>query len=197
MEQQRGEDWPKGLSAEAYLKWVEGRAGRFELVDGVPVMMAPERLLHAQVKRDAFLALHRAIADQEVVGCEAYVDGVSFQVSDDTVFEPDASVYWGERLPGDQVLVPDLIVVVEVISPSSHAVDTGKKYTGYMGVPGPRHYLVIDPRKRLVVHHRKDEAGEVRSSILSSGAFDLDPPGITIRVEDLFADLDPPVHGDG
>ena len=38
------------MDVDAFLVWAEGRDGRWELRDGLPVMMAPERAIHALTK---------------------------------------------------------------------------------------------------------------------------------------------------
>jgi len=38
------------MDVDAFLAWAEGREGRWELRDGQPVMMSPERALHALTK---------------------------------------------------------------------------------------------------------------------------------------------------
>jgi Uma2 family endonuclease len=40
----------KLMTVEEFLPWAEGKEGRWELHDGVPVMMSPERSLHAETK---------------------------------------------------------------------------------------------------------------------------------------------------
>ena len=36
----------KLMTVEEFLPWAEGKDGRWELHDGVPVMMSPERAVH-------------------------------------------------------------------------------------------------------------------------------------------------------
>ena len=38
------------MDVDVFLAWAEGREGRWELRDGQPVLMAPERALHALTK---------------------------------------------------------------------------------------------------------------------------------------------------
>jgi len=80
--------------------------------------------------------------------------------------------------------------VVEVASLSSERSDVGTKLVEYFSVPSIRHYLVVVPEKRTVVHHFRPEAGDIRTQIVPDGALALDPPGIAIQVPALFAELD-------
>ena len=45
------------MDVDAFLAWADGRPGRWELRDGQPVMMAPERAAHALTKYAAQKAL--------------------------------------------------------------------------------------------------------------------------------------------
>ena len=49
------------MDVEAFLVWADGRDGRWELRDGRPVMMAPERAIHALTKYAMQKSLEAAI----------------------------------------------------------------------------------------------------------------------------------------
>lgn len=190
---------PGRMTADEFLAWsMDQPSGRFELVDGKVFVMAPERVDHCLAKGEAFFALRGAVRASGLE-CEVFGDGMAVQVSDDVVYEPDVQVRCGLRLPDDAILVPDPLVVVEVLSPSTRAVDTGKKLTGYFALPSVRHYLVLDIKDRTVVHHRRgDEGGRIETRIhrapgpegepAPGGGADLilDPPGLTLRLANLF-----------
>jgi len=53
-------------------------------------------------------------------------------------------------------------------------------------VPSIEHYLVVDPDKRLVIHHARGQADVVATRILSEGGLRLDPPGFELEVAELF-----------
>jgi Uma2 family endonuclease len=177
------------LTADEFIAWaMEQPSGRYELVDGVVHTMAPERVNHARVKADVYVALRAAISPS-VLPCEAIIDGVGVEVDDRTVYEPDVMVRCGPYAPGEAVKVNDPVVVVEVISPSSGSIDTGVKLEGYFSLPSVRHYLVINPRSRVVAHHRRDDEGAIGVRLLRDGILALDPPGIEVAVADLFASI--------
>jgi Uma2 family endonuclease len=174
------------MSSDEFLRWAEAQPrGRFELVAGEVVAMAPERSAHNDAKQFAWLALHRAITEAGLP-CYAKGDGMAVEVDDTTVYEPDALVYCGERMDPDATRVPPPIIVVEVTSPSTRQVDTGTKLTDYFRLALVAHYLVVRTDRRQVIHHRRIGAAEIFTQVHASGPIALDPPGITIRVEDLF-----------
>ena len=115
---------------------------------------------------------------------------MAVRVDDRTVYEPDASLRCGPRLSNDVVLFDDPVVVVEVVSPSSRGIDAGAKLADYFRLPSVRHYLVVEPQARRVIHHRRAEEGEIATRVLDAGdALALDPPGIEVRLADFFASI--------
>jgi len=54
-------------------------------------------------------------------------------------------------------------------------------------VPSVQHYLVIETRRRLVLHHRRGTEGEVVTRFLAAGRFHLDPPGIEVEIAEPVA----------
>jgi Uma2 family endonuclease len=56
----------------------------------------------------------------------------------------------------------------------------------YFQIPSVVHYLIVHPTKRAVIHHRREESGGIATRILASGAIPLDPPGISVTVEEFY-----------
>lgn len=179
----------KRLTADAFIDWAMAQpTGRYELVAGEVVAMSPERVGHARVKFAAPRALDRAVRDARLA-CEVFPDGVSVVIDDATVYEPDALLRCGAPLDREALRVPDPVVVVEVLSPSTRAADLGGKLDGYFRLASVRHYLIVKTATRSVIHHWRDDAGDLRTASLTGGALALDPPGLRLDVEALFADL--------
>ena len=142
-------------------------------------------LFRSRVKARVFNALADGI-ERGGLACEAFPDGMAVQVSADTVYEPDAQVRCGPPLPGDEVKILDPVVVVEVLSPSTRAYDAGAKLAGYLRMPSVRHYLLLDTKGRLVIHHERSANGDIATRIAHEGLVRLDPPGIALDVAGLF-----------
>jgi Uma2 family endonuclease len=177
------------FTADEFIAWaLEQPEGRFELDNGAVVAMAPERIGHGRAKNRTLRALETAIAARGL-GCEAHPDGATVRIDDRTVYEPDALVRCGPPLPGDAIEATDPIIVVEVVSPSSRGIDRGVKLAGYFSLPSVRHYLIVDTDKRVVIHHRRDEEGQIGVRIFRDGPLTFDPPGLTIEVQDIFGGL--------
>jgi Uma2 family endonuclease len=174
------------MKVPEFLAWVnEQLDGRYELVDGEIIAMAPERVRHALVKHAAARALEDAI---RVAGlpCTVFPDGVTVVINENTTREPDASVQCGVNPNLDALTIEAPMIVVEVASPSSERFDLGALLVEYFSVPSIRHYLVILPQKGAVVHHRRNEGADIATRIAHDGAIALDPPGLTVAVAALL-----------
>jgi len=173
------------MTVDEFLGWSAGQPGRWELFDGVPVAMSPERVIHGEVKYRVARALDTAI-EKTGVPCQFVLDSAAVRIDAHRSYQPDALVYCGAPVPGDAVEVPNPVVVVEVLSPSNAMQDLRDKLQGYFRVPSIRHYLIVDPDKRLVIHHARGDGDVIATRIVSDGVLSLDPPGITLLAADLF-----------
>lgn len=173
------------MTVDEFLAWAEGRQGRYELYNGIVYAMAPERAGHAEVKHAVASALATAIARAKIQ-CWMLPDGMTVRVDKDTAHEPDALVYCGTKLPSTTIEVPAPVIVVEVLSPSTRHIDASAKLAGYFRLPSTRHYLIVDPDKRVVIHHARGEGDAILTRIVKSGTLDLSPPGLKVPVGRFF-----------
>ena len=134
------------FTVEEYLAWANAQAERqrSELINGQIVAMAPERIKHAKVKLAVAIALKAAVV-RSGLPCHVLADGPTVRIDDHTAYEPGALVYYGQELPGDSLVVPNPVIIVEVLSPTTMHTDTSAKLIGYFKLPSVQHYLIIDP----------------------------------------------------
>jgi Uma2 family endonuclease len=111
---------------------------------------------------------------------------MTVRIDNHTAYEADALVYCGERLKRGSMIVPNPVIVVEVLSPTTRHSDTSAKLIGYFKVTSVRHYLVIDPDARTITHHSRAADGTMSAQTLTAGALRLDPPGIEVALTDFF-----------
>jgi len=175
-----------GMTVEDFLAWLEDRPRkpRYELIAGEPVEMSPERVRHSIVKNRIWRALDDALVSSGLP-FTAIGDGVGVRADDYTVFEPDASVAADGSLDDDGVFAPEPVIVVEVLSPSTAMRDASVKLEAYFRVPTIAHYLVIDPDRAVVFHHRR-ALEKIETEIHRQGRLRLEPPGVEVEVGDFF-----------
>lgn len=177
---------PGPMNVEQFYAWVDQQPkGRYELNRGEVIAMAPELIGDARAKLAAVIALRDAIKAAGLP-CEAFVDGVGLRVSDDTVYIPDASVNCGGVVANENRHLPEPIIVVEVTSPSTARFDTFDKLNDYFLMPSIQHYIQINMKRQAVFHHRRQDDGRILSALIRAGSLTLDPPGLTLRIENLL-----------
>ena len=173
------------MTADAFIAWAmdQPEGLHYELCNGEVVAMAPERTVHTRIK----FRVARRLADAvEALGlpCEVFADGQSVVIDQTTVYEPDALIQCGARVPDDGLGVPDPLVVIEVLSPSTRSRDEGRKLIDYFRLASVQHYVVLRPGDRVIIHHARHRDGTILTRIIHDGTLHLDPPGITIT--DVF-----------
>ena len=176
------------VTVDDYIAWALDRPGRYELQDGRVLAMAPERIGHALVKTAVFAALREAIK-RTALPCHAVPEGPAIRVDDQTAFIPDALVYCGPPLPPAVAEVPNPVIVVEVLSPSTERRDRTIKVAGYARVASLRHYLIVDPDARSVLHLSRQGGELTEIPSMPGGDLRLDPPGLVIAGQAFFDDL--------
>ena len=178
----------KRMTVEEFLVWSQAQEGRWELQDGEPLAMSPERIAYLETKFTAATALKNAL-DRAQAPCRAVPDGATVRIAASTAFEPDALVYCGPRLPPDATEIPNPLIVVEVLSPGTAVRDHGAKLEGYFSLSSVMHYLILDADSRKAIHHKRGQGDVIEARILSDGVLRLNPPGLDIPVVDMFAPL--------
>src|SRR5262245_42667840 len=103
---------PGRMTVAEYLDWTSSQArGRYELVRGEVVAMAPERAQHNVIKLEVALALRSAVKRSRVP-CTVFTDGMTVVIDNEHAREPDAAVQCGVPFdPSTTVLEAPLIVV--------------------------------------------------------------------------------------
>jgi Uma2 family endonuclease len=173
------------MTVDEFLAWAVEQPGRHELVDGAVYAMAPEGARHAEVKFAVQAALLASIRERSRP-CFMLPDGMTVRIDETTAYEPDALVYCGQKLARSAVDVPNPTIVVEVLSPSTGRIDASAKLAGYFRLPSVAHYLIVDPMRPLVLHHARQSDDTILTRIVTEGAIELAPPGLTLRVDDLY-----------
>ena len=177
------------MTAEDFLAWdlkqPKSEAGKIELADGLVIRQPSERIIHVEVKAALAAVLRDAVARAEVP-CFGLSDGAAVRIAPNKVYKPDGLVYCAPRLPPETVEIPNPIIIFEVLSEDSLKRDHGDKVEAYFDLPSVQHYLIVDPERRAIVHHRRGPDDDLLTRIRKSGRLRFDPPGIEIDVAAVF-----------
>jgi Uma2 family endonuclease len=145
-----------------YLSWPEEE--RWEIIDGVPHMMAPPSRIHQEILTELLTQFSNYLREKP---CKVYPApfGVRLPIGNEksdqeitTVVEPDIVVVCDPSKLDDQGCkgAPDLII--EIISPSSVKNDMLKKFNRYEKA-GVKEYWIVEPSGKIVTVFMLGENG--------------------------------------
>lgn len=120
------------------------------------------------------------------LSCIVYTDGMTVETTPGRGRGPDAIVSVGPPEDPKAKIVPDPLILVEVISPDSYTRDMTTKLAEYAHIPTVRHYVVVDLEARLIIQHRLTDEGTIVTRPLAEGELQLDPPGLVIPIARVF-----------
>jgi len=178
---------PTRMTVDEFLTWaVRQEQGRFELFDGRVIMQQPQNWGHAELCVRIYNALAAAIQRSGAPFYAAPV-GMTVRITKKSAFEPDALVAPLPKPARMDLEIPNPVLVVEVLSPSTKKRDRTDKLAGYFKVPTIAHYLLVDPETSQIVWHRRAAGGATQPPVVvREGSLALDPPGIELAVAEIF-----------
>jgi Uma2 family endonuclease len=147
--------------------------------------MSPEGAGLAEKKAAVHAALLAAIRARGLA-CYALPDGMTVRIDDVTAYEPDAVVYCGAKLAPSAIEVPEPVIVVEVLSPSTRHIDLSAKLGDYFRQPSIAHSLIVDPERPRLVHHARDQGETILTRIITQGHIRLEPPGLELEMAEIY-----------
>ncbi len=177
------------MSADKYLVWEPTQEQRYEYWDGEVVAMSGGTRNHNRVCLNFFKLLDNALADRS---CEVYIVDVKVQVEPgQKYFYPDVVVTCDERdAYGSKLRDPQLVqfpcLIIEVLSPSTEAVDRGKKFAKYRQSPTLQEYVLVQVAQPGIEVFRRNEQGKW---VLSEYSLDEILPLESVDVEIAIAHL--------
>ena len=174
----------KAMTQQEFFHWAEAQDARYEF-DGVqPVAMTGGSLRHSRLTGN----INRQLANRlDGSGCVPLGPDAGVATVGDTVRYPDAVVTCS-KLDDLGRLVPNPVVVFEVISPSSIRIDRMVKLREYGAVPTIRRYVIVESDAATVTVLSRDGAEEpFRAAALGEDdILNLPEIGIEIPVAAIY-----------
>ena len=163
---------------------------RYELIDGVPYMMAPgPTRLHQTVVGRLFNQLFNYLNGKP---CEVFVSPFDVRLNankyDNTVVQPDIVVVCDKSKLDDKGCkgVPDM--VIEVLSQSSMRRDKVLKFKKYQQT-GVREYWIVDPDSKTISAHVLENGRYTTSEYGKTGMVPVHVLlGCSINAQEVFAE---------
>jgi Uma2 family endonuclease len=176
------------ITADEFLAMDFSTDRKFELEDGVIVMMTGGTIAHAWVKGNIFAWLRATLRGS---GCRPFDSDAAVQVSATELRYPDVSIDCSgvplEDLMEQRVLAAPT-AVIEVLSPSTTTLDQGTKLEEYKRVPSIRTIAFVDPVNEMCrTVERQSETGWLDRIFSGTSGIAIPSLDLTIPHVEIFA----------
>ena len=176
------------MSLDEFLAWEREQPMRYEYAGGAATMMTGGSLDHSTIASNLWTVLNQLLRPRN---CRAF-RGDAKVIANNSIRYPDLSVTCS-LVRGSDDIVPEPLLVVEVISPSTEREDRGRKKFDYMATPSIRQYAIVEQEERRVDLYTRTNDGWINEVVTGEASLDLSSLGIVLSLAALYEDteLDP------
>jgi Uma2 family endonuclease len=173
------------MTLDAFLAWDGEPDVRYQLFAGVPEAMAPANILHQALASRLTAALSGALSSRPDCSVIGEV-GVTSALRDNSFYVADVAVTC-KPLHSAQT-IPEPVLIVEVLSPSTEETDRKVKLGDYRAMPSVEEILLIDPNRLYAEVHRRFDAHRWLTDLLrqESDVLHFRSVGLSITLADLY-----------
>jgi Uma2 family endonuclease len=173
------------MSLDEFLTWEREQPERYEYAGGVVTMMTGVSLHHSTIASNLWTALRDNLRNS---GCRPF-RGDAKVIANAGVRYPDLSVTCSPIAGGDDI-VPEPVVVVEIVSPSTEREDRGRKKFDYFATASIRQYAIVEQSERLVDLYSRTDSGWIDEIITGDAMLNLSAIGVTIALDAIYEDTE-------
>ena len=178
------------LTAEEFYLFCCRNEGRYELVDGEVVELAPPNDEHGEIAINVGTAFN-IYSRRRGVGRTRAETGYTLRTGPDTVRGPDVSFVFRPRVEGrGSGFVPGAPdIAVEVVSPSNTAAEVARRAAEYLAAGSQRVWVVYPSVRRVVIHCADGSVISYSSDDVSSDDVITDEellPGFSLPLSEIF-----------
>ena len=146
---------PHLLSPAEYLAFDASAELKHEYVDGEIHAMTGTTVKHNRISGNLFVALKQHLAGRP---CETFIADLKVHAAAANAFYyPDLVVRCQPQpLADEQRVIDDPTLIVEVLSPSTEAIDRREKLAAYRRIPSLQEYVLVAQDERSVEIYRRE-----------------------------------------
>ena len=130
----------KPITLAEFLAWEERQEQRYEFDGFEPVAMAGGSLAHSAIQRNLAMALGTRLRGKP---CQFFGSDLKIQAAENSSRYPDGMVICSGLDPALKI-VPNPVVIFEVLSPSTAAADRIVKAREYQATPSVQRYVMLE-----------------------------------------------------
>ena len=173
------------MTQTEFFAWAEAQNERYEFDGFEPVLMPGGSGNHARIAGNIAFELRRHLGEDSP--CEALASDAGIQTVEDAVRYPDIVVACN-AFDGRGRLVPDPVIVFEVVSPSSIREDRILKPREYAAVASIKRYVIVEQSViGLTVLSRSGAEPWHFQTLKAGDTLRLPEIGIELPVDSLYA----------
>ena len=139
---------------EDFLEWERRQESRYELLDGLVLAMVGGTADHNTIVHNLVAALRSATRPGP---CRVFAESMKVVV-DGALMYPDVVVTCAPVEPKEDV-VRKPVLVVEVLSRSTHEIDRGRKWLAYQRIETLRQYVLVSQDEARVESYARTAEG--------------------------------------
>ena len=173
------------MTLDEFLAWEREQPERHEFADGVVTMMTGAAMAHVKITMNLAFALRQALRG---TGCRPLSSDAKV-IAAGSVRYPDIAVTCRPMGVTDDI-VPEPVVTIEVVSPSTERVDRGRKKLDYFATPSVRQYAIVEQDERFVDLYTRTEAGWINEVIADDTALNLSSVGVELSLDAIYEDTE-------
>jgi Uma2 family endonuclease len=174
------------ITIDAFLAWERKQELRYEFDGFEPVAMTGGTLNHGAIGDNAVDAVRRRLKSP----CRVFSSNVKILVAG-RVRYPDAAVTCSP-IDGQSDILPNPVVVFEVLSPSTAAVDRITKNAEYAATPSIQRYVMLEQVRIGATVFARDGTNWVGTVLLDDAVLAMPEIGVELPLRDLYAGIDLP-----
>jgi Uma2 family endonuclease len=176
---------PKRMTLAEFLEWDDGTDRRYELLDGIPMPMAPTLEAHGELA----IALGAEIRSRLKPPCRVISEaGIVIPDRADTYYVADLAVTCAPREPGRRMVV-EPVLVVEVLSPVRDEINQRRRVADYRTLPLVQEILVVFSDERRVEVQRRTLDGWRVEDLIGQAAIALSCCDAPVSLDAVYRDL--------
>jgi Uma2 family endonuclease len=172
-------------SIEEFLAWEREQPERYEYAGGVATMMTGASLAHVTITMNIAFSLRQSLRNS---GCRPFANDAKVLAAG-SVRYPDIAVTC-TSFSGKDDVVPNPIVVIEVISPSAEREDRGRKKFDYFATPSIQQYAIIEQDERRIDLYTRSGDRWTDEIIEGHALLKLSSIGVDISLDTIYEDTE-------
>lgn len=174
------------MSVEEYREFERSSPVKHEYVGGHVYARVGVSRRHSRISGNIFAALRDAARGGP---CRVHQSDMRVPVPDGAFYYPDVVVACGPE-PEDPYIEDVPCLIVEVLSPTTAAIDRREKLLSYRRLPNLRAYLIVEQDEALVERRFRDENDRWRTELVEEGSFSVPcPPEATLSLAEIYEGL--------